>query len=149
VNPRYLPTDLTGKIDRVGEECAEVLQAIFKAKRFGLSQNHPDGGMNNAAEILNECANLRHAISQIENDVGMTAAAKVEYFGIFGDTKDYVWTPEHIGVKEMRELIGDDDDDDISDEDFLSSNKKIQVCHGEWHREELGYRFFADPEMIP
>ncbi len=149
MNPRYLPTTLEGKISRIVEECAEVLKAIGKAQRFGLEKTGPAGGFSNAAEILNECADLRHAISDVENDISMTAAAKVQYFGIFGDSKDYVWTQELISVTDMRELISADDEPELTDEEFLDRNKVIQVCHGEWHREEMSYRFFADPEMIP
>ncbi|MEY9575783.1 hypothetical protein ABIE88_003359 [Bradyrhizobium diazoefficiens] len=131
MNPRYLPTTREGKIDRLVEESGEVLLAIGKAARFGLESTHPDGGPNNAARLLSELADLRHAISEVENEI--TDAAKVRRTG-----QDLVWTNELIPTDEMRELIGWDGPMD----DFLF----FQVCAGEWHREGAEWRFYKDPE---
>ncbi|MCA1379510.1 hypothetical protein I6F34_01575 [Bradyrhizobium sp. BRP05] len=131
MNPRYLPTTREGKIDRLVEEAGEVLQAIGKAARFGLDSTHPDGGMNNAALLLSELADLRHAISEVENEI--TDAAKVRRTG-----QDLVWTSELIPDDEMRDLIGWDGP--------MESFTHFQVCAGEWHREGLEWRFYKDPE---
>ncbi len=143
MNPKYLPTTLQGKIDRIVEESGEVLVEIGKAGRFGLDNHPPKGGMNNAAAILNECADLRHAISVVENEI--TCFAEVVHVGDMGDKQRLVWTDTLITTKELRELIGDEEGDD---DDFLAANKIIETCAGEWHREALEWRFFSDPNFI-
>lgn len=143
MNPLLLPTTLEGKIDRIVEECGEVLQEIGKAGRFGLESAHPKGGLNNAALILSEMADLRHAISVLENE--LTGNAFAYYRGELGDSVKYVWTNELITAQEMRELIGEHDK---TDDEFNAANKVIQVFAGEWHREGLEWRMYADPEWL-
>jgi hypothetical protein len=142
MNPKFLPTTLDGKIDRVVEETGEVaevmgrvLQIIGKTGRFGLTSAHPEGGPNNAALMLSELADLRHALSVVEN--GITDHAR-----IVRSTSELVWTDELIPADHMRELIGWDGPDD----EFNSTFKHFQVCAGEWHREGLEWRFYKDPE---
>ncbi|MFX8887241.1 hypothetical protein ABTM83_19335, partial [Acinetobacter baumannii] len=91
-------------INRIVEESGEVLIEIGKAGRFGLQSHHPKGGMNNAAAILNEMADLRHAISVVENEI--TCLAEVVHVGDFGDKQILVWTDVLITTREMREIIG-------------------------------------------
>jgi hypothetical protein len=143
MNPKLLPTTPQGKVDRLGEEAGEVVEVIgrvLRAKgkidRFGFLSAHPGGGPNNAALLLSEMADLRHAISTIENSI--TSIAKIRV----GNT-DLVWTPDLVPAKELRELY---EDDDMTDEDFLAANKVIAVCDGQWHREGLEYRFYLDTE---
>lgn len=143
MNPKYLPRTLDGKINRIIEESGEVLVEIGKAGRFGLQNYPPEGGMNNAAAILNECADLRHAISIVENEIA--CLAEVVHVGDFGDKQVLIWTCVLITTREMRELVGDEEGDD---EDFLAENKVIAVCAGEWHREALEWRFYSDPKFI-
>jgi hypothetical protein len=82
MNPKWLPTTLDGQINRVVEESGEVteiigkvLRVIGKTGRFGLTSAHPEGRPNNAALLLSELADLRHAISVIEN--GITDHARI------------------------------------------------------------------------
>lgn len=143
MNPKFLPTTTEGKVDRLGEEAGEVVEVIGrvlrvkgKIDRFGLESTHPEGGPNNAALLLSEMADLRHAISTIENSVTQVAAIKV------GNSL-LKWTSDLATAKELRELY---EHDDMTDEDFLAANKVIAVCDGQWHREGLEYRFYLDPE---
>lgn len=53
--------------DRVIEECAEMIQAIVKAKRFGWKNYHPDRNWtNNAVEALEEIKDVREALNELE-----------------------------------------------------------------------------------
>jgi len=142
MNPRYLPTTVDGKIGRVVEESGEVTEVIGrclrifgKIGRFGLDSTHPSGGPNNAALLLSELADLRHAISQVENSITDVARIKV-------GNAELVWTHELITTKELKELLGDED---VTDENFLAEHKVIAVCAGQWHREGLEYRLYKDP----
>src|SRR5882724_9794134 len=148
MNPRWLPTTLDGKIDRVVEECGEVtevigkvLRVIGKTGRFGLTSYPPGiGGANNAALLLSELADLRHAISAVENAI--TDHARIVVLSPAG-RKELVWTNELIPTNELRELLGDED---MTDEEFNSEHKVIGVCAGQWHREGLDWRLYKDPE---
>jgi hypothetical protein len=135
MNPRFLPTHLPGKLDRIVEEASEVIQAVGKSKRFSLTSTHPDGGPNNAALILSEIADLRYALSVAEEELIARAAVKV------GDSH-LLWTTELITAKELKELLGDED---MSDYQFLSQHKVIGVCAGQWHREGMEYWLYKDP----
>lgn len=143
MNPHHLPTTPQGKVDRLGEEAGEVVEVIgrvLRAKgkidRFGFLSAHPDGGPNNAALLLSEIADLRHAVSVVESAITEMARIKV------GNT-ELVWTNELVPAKELRELY---EDDHMTDEDFLAANKVIAVCDGQWHREGLEYRLYLDPD---
>ena len=143
MNPKLLPTTPQGKVDRLGEEAGEVVEVIgrvLRAKgkidRFGFVSAHPAGGPNNAALLLSEIADLRHAISVVENTITDMARIKV------GNT-ELIWTPDLATAKELRELY---EDEDTTDEDFLAANKVIAVCDGQWHREGVEYRFYLDPD---
>ncbi|WP_029081163.1 hypothetical protein [Bradyrhizobium sp. th.b2] len=143
MNPRYPPTTVDGKIARVVEESGEVTEVIGrclrifgKIGRFGVDSTHPGGGPNNAAMFLSELADLRHAISQVENSLTDLAKIKV-------GNAELIWTNELVTATELKELLGAEE---MTDEDFLSGNKAIAVCAGQWHREGLEYRLYADPE---
>ena len=45
--------------DRVIEECGELIQAICKAKRFGLTKHHPQRSVH--------FTNLKHILAEIED----------------------------------------------------------------------------------
>jgi hypothetical protein len=139
MNPKFLPTTMQGKVDRVTEESGEVigrcLRVAGKIGRFGIDSAHPAGGPNNAALLLSELADLRHAISQVENSITDQAKIKVGNAELFGTT-------ELITASELKELLGDED---MTVEDFLAQHKVIAVCAGQWHREGLEYRLYKDP----
>lgn len=75
MNPKFLPTSAEGRLARVTEECGEVVQAIGKVGRFGLTMRWPDKrftdprGPTNAEKLLGEIADLRHAIDAAEPDL--------------------------------------------------------------------------------
>lgn len=65
MNPKYINTGLPE--DRVIEECAEVIQAITKIKRFGMRKYHPDRPeSNNRLDLLSEIEDLKFALEQYE-----------------------------------------------------------------------------------
>lgn len=142
MNPKHLPTTPQGKVDRLGEEAGEVVEVIgrvLRAKgkidRFGFLSAHPGGGPNNAALLLSEIADLRHAISVVENTITDMARIKV-------GNSELVWTSELVPAKELREFY---DSEDATDDDFLAHNEVIPVCAGQWRREGMEYRFYNDP----
>jgi len=56
--------------DKVIEECAEVIQAITKIKRFGLMSYHPDRPeSNNKIEVLAEMKDLCAALDRYEESL--------------------------------------------------------------------------------
>lgn len=60
--------------DKVIEECAEVIQAITKIKRFGLMNYHPDRPeSNNKSEVLEEMKDLRAALDRYEEYLTTTS----------------------------------------------------------------------------
>ncbi|WP_316196705.1 hypothetical protein [Bradyrhizobium sp. SZCCHNS3053] len=139
MNPKYLPTELWPQLHRLSEEAGEIVQAIGKAGRFNsLEGAAPDGGPNNATSILSEIADIRHAISVVEEKL-------IEKAGILVDGTMLVWTEALVTVTELREIIGDEDY--ATDEDFAAAHKSVPVCEGQWHREGLEYRFYRDPDF--
>ena len=44
----------TERLDMLAEECAEVIQAISKIKRYGWESRHPDGGPTNRVQLFRE-----------------------------------------------------------------------------------------------
>lgn len=61
-----LPTTFDGKVDRIIEECGEVLKAIGKLKRFGLKAIDPKTGKkyNNLKDLKKELDDLEDAINK-------------------------------------------------------------------------------------
>lgn len=71
-DPKYR---LVGAVeDRVMEECSELIQAICKARRFGLENYHPRDSekVSNRQLILNEIDDVRRVtlelLESLEND---------------------------------------------------------------------------------
>lgn len=62
---KYLPKDLDGKLSRLQEECAEVIQAVCKIQRFGIDNFHPETGVKNSDQLALEIADLCHAIEEL------------------------------------------------------------------------------------
>lgn len=61
MNPKY--QRIGALDDKVIEECAEVIQAITKIKRFGLFNYHPDRPeSNNWIEVIAEINDLQDAL---------------------------------------------------------------------------------------
>lgn len=50
-------------LDLLQEECAEVIQAISKIKRFGWDNTHPTGGIDNRAKLNQE---LGHVLAMVD-----------------------------------------------------------------------------------
>lgn len=65
MRPDLLPTTFDGKIGRIIEECGEVLQAIGKMQRFGLTAKDPKTGIeyDNLKDLNLELDDLRAAIT--------------------------------------------------------------------------------------
>ncbi len=74
MTPALLPTTPEGRRWRIAEECGEVVQALGKAGRFGLDGCDPRTGISNARAILDELADLRHAIQAVELDLTVVTA---------------------------------------------------------------------------
>lgn len=56
--------------DRLIEECAEVIQAITKIKRFGINGHHPDRpGTTNKYDVIREIKDLKRAIDDYEKEI--------------------------------------------------------------------------------
>ena len=52
--------------DRVIEECAELIKAITKAKRFGITNTHPVTGVPNYIDIRNEIEDVKCCLIPLE-----------------------------------------------------------------------------------
>lgn len=54
-----------GLLDRLIEECSEVIQAATKIKRFGLNNWHPDTKRKNSDHLLDEIMDLGMVIEEV------------------------------------------------------------------------------------
>ena len=61
----------------LGEECAEVIQAISKASRFGINHNYPKRGMTNKENIEYEIHDLL-AVLEMLQEIGILDCIKKE-----------------------------------------------------------------------
>ena len=52
--------------DRVIEECAELIQALLKAKRFGWYSKHPDRKTCNIEDVRAEMSDVRISLDRLE-----------------------------------------------------------------------------------
>lgn len=46
-------------LDKLQEECAEIIQAVSKIRRFGAHNHHPDRSTTNHQELLGEIEDLQ------------------------------------------------------------------------------------------
>jgi hypothetical protein len=146
MNPKFLPKTFDGQVDRLTEETGEVieiagrvLRVVGKTGRFGLDSYHPGGGLNNAALMLSEMADLRHAMNEVHDE--LHAAAALVFVGPNGEAS-FQRSDVFLTANEAREMFGDFEE---SIEDFLSNNKQVQVCDGVWMREGMDYVLYKDP----
>lgn len=69
MDPRYIK--IGSADDKVVEECAEVIQALIKIKRFGLMSSHPARPQSsNKDEVIAEIADLRLALENYLESLG-------------------------------------------------------------------------------
>jgi len=62
-----IPTNnLEDSIDKLIEECSEVIHAASKVKRFGIDNWHPDTKRKNSETLLKELLDLDEAIKDIK-----------------------------------------------------------------------------------
>jgi hypothetical protein len=78
----YFPKDIAGKMDHFQEEAAEIILAISKAKRFGLSGAHPDSKETNLQAIHREWKDLIGAFERFEEATGPidSSVSKIDIF---------------------------------------------------------------------
>jgi len=58
-DPKY--QNVGDPFDRLQEECAEVIVAISKIKRFGLNNRHPLSGKHNSQALVDEMKDVQSA----------------------------------------------------------------------------------------
>ena len=72
MHKKYLPSDETGKIIHLMEECAEVTQACAKVLRFGWDSTSPypwHEGITNKEKLFSEMADLKGAMKRLKEEV--------------------------------------------------------------------------------
>lgn len=72
MDSKYLPSDETGKIIHLMEECAEVTQACAKVLRFGWSSFHPYNLEilgDNKHQLFNEMKDLKGVMKRLEEEM--------------------------------------------------------------------------------
>ena len=62
----FIETDsLEDALDKLIEECSEVIQACTKIKKYGLSNWHPISGRKNSDHLLNEIEDVMDSIENV------------------------------------------------------------------------------------
>jgi NTP pyrophosphatase (non-canonical NTP hydrolase) len=54
-------------LDKLQEESAEVIQAVSKIRRFGVTNKHPDRTTTNLQDLINELEDLLACIAVLES----------------------------------------------------------------------------------
>lgn len=54
-------------LDKLQEECAEIIQAVSKIRRFGEHNHHPDRTTTNHQELLGEIEDLQAILVKLES----------------------------------------------------------------------------------
>lgn len=54
-------------LDKLQEECAEVIQAVSKIRRFGPHNHHPDRATTNLQELLTELEDTLAIVQALEH----------------------------------------------------------------------------------
>lgn len=63
--------------DRIIEECAELIQAVQKARRFGWTSSNPNTrGVSNFLQVIIEINDVRESLTRLENHM---TAIEMEY----------------------------------------------------------------------
>ena len=62
-----LPTDFDGAVARLVEDCGEILQAVGKMQRFGITACDPKTGKlyDNLEDLKGEMLDVEHAIGEV------------------------------------------------------------------------------------
>lgn len=67
MDPKLLPRSREGKLDRLIEECAEVIKCVCKLRRFGTTVHVHEGiEYDNLADLEREIEDLEHAIRAVK-----------------------------------------------------------------------------------
>jgi hypothetical protein len=61
--------DLDGVIDRLGEECSEVIKEIFKGHRFGFHAKSPKDGTTPMERLLSEVKDVKKCLTEFEKRI--------------------------------------------------------------------------------
>lgn len=68
---KELPLDYM--INVLNEECAELIQAICKANRFGINNYHPDTpNTSNIGKVINEMADVAALIDYVKTELDIS-----------------------------------------------------------------------------
>jgi NTP pyrophosphatase (non-canonical NTP hydrolase) len=54
-------------LDKLQEECAEIIQAVSKIRRFGPHNHHPQRNTSNHQELLGEIEDLQAILVKLES----------------------------------------------------------------------------------
>jgi len=64
-------------MDCLAEECAEVIQAIMKIKRFGLGNHHPSRKQSNIEDLLEEIQDCEDRLTEVRNILGASRDSRI------------------------------------------------------------------------
>jgi NTP pyrophosphatase (non-canonical NTP hydrolase) len=65
-NPKLIPDTPDGRLEHLIEECAEVIQAVQKLKRFGSEVHEFEGvAYDNVENLRNELMDLEDAVARV------------------------------------------------------------------------------------
>ena len=60
-------TQINRLLDKLQEECAEIIQAVSKIRRFGEHNHHPQRQTTNREELLGEIEDLQAILVKLES----------------------------------------------------------------------------------